>query len=74
MPARCDFGAIRGGPGNAEVRLTPPGGSKRVRTFIGGKVTARDGARTTAARSSDLWTVDVNDEHYRIPEAVVSGG
>jgi hypothetical protein len=28
-----------------------------------------------ASKSGDLWSVDVNDyEHYRIPEAVISGG
>jgi hypothetical protein len=73
--AQCDFGVIRGAPGNAEVHVTPPGGLKRVLTFAGGKVTADGGASVKAAKSGDLWTVDVNDyEHYRILEAVVSGG
>lgn len=72
---QCDFGVIRGKPGNAEVHVTPPGGFKRVLTFIGGKVTSDGEARVKASKSGDLWSVDVNDyEHYRIPEAVVSGG
>ena len=73
--AQCDFGVIRGKPGNAEVHLTPPGGFKRVLTFAGGTVTSDAGAKEKASKSGDLWSVDVNDyEHYRIPEAVISGG
>jgi len=73
--AQCDFGVIRGKPGNAEVHLTPPGGYKRVLVFADGKVTSDAGAKVEAGKSGDLWSVDVNDyEHYRIPDAVVSGG
>jgi hypothetical protein len=73
--AQCDFGVIRGKPGNAEVHVTPPGGFKRVLTFGGGKVTSAADAKVKASKSGDLWSVDVNDyEHYRIPEAVISGG
>jgi hypothetical protein len=73
--AQCDFGVIRGTPGNAEVHVTPPGGFKRVLTFLGDKVTADGGASVKAAKSGDLWTVDVNDyEHYRVPTAVITGG
>jgi hypothetical protein len=72
--ARCNFGVIRGKPGNAEVHVTPPGGFERVLTFAAGKVTAA-GARVKATKDRDLWSVDVNDyEHYGIPEAIVSGG
>ena len=73
--AQCDFGVIRGKPGNAEVHVTPAGGFKRVLNFAGGKVTSDGDAKVKASKSGDLWSVDVNDyEHYRIPEAVVSGG
>jgi hypothetical protein len=73
--AQCDFGVIRGAPGNAEVHVTPPGGFERVLTFGGGKVTSNADAKVKASKSGDLWLVDVNDyEHYRIPEAVISGG
>jgi len=73
--AQCDYGVIRGGPGNAEVHVTPSGGFKRVLTFVDGRVTADAGASVKAAKNGDLWSVDVNDyEHYRIPDAVVSGG
>jgi hypothetical protein len=73
--AQCEFGVMRGKPGNAEVHLTPPGGFTRALTFIGGKVSADADASVKASRSGDLWLVDVNGyEHYRIPDAVISGG
>jgi hypothetical protein len=74
-PAQCDFGVIRGKPGNAEVHVTPPGGIERVLTFMGSKVTSTGGAKVKAAKTGDTWSIEVNDvEHYQIPEAVVSGG
>lgn len=74
--ARCDFGVIRGAPGNAEVHLTPPGGFRRVLRFVGGTVSADgDAPRVQTGREGDAWLIDVNDyEHYRIPDAVISGG
>lgn len=73
--AQCEFGVIRGKVGNAEVHVTPPGGFERVLTFIGSKVTSDAGAKVKASKSGDEWSVEVNDyEHYRIPEAVISGG
>ena len=73
--AQCDFGVIRGKLGNAEVHVTPPGGVKRVLTFADGKVTSGADAKVKASKNGDLWSVDVNDyEHYRIPEAMISGG
>jgi hypothetical protein len=48
-----------------------------VSSFLGpplGKVTSAADAKVKASKSGDLWSVDVNDyEHYRIPEAVISG-
>ena len=73
--AQCDFGVIRGKPGNAVVHVTPPGGFKRVLTFAGGTLTSDAGTKVTTTKSGDMWSVDVNDyEHYRIPEALISGG
>ncbi|MFZ5506480.1 MAG: hypothetical protein ACOY7P_13425 [Pseudomonadota bacterium] len=74
--ARCDFGVIRGAPGNAEVHLTPPGGFRRVLRFVGSTVSADgDALRVQTGREGDAWLIDVNDyEHYRIPDAVISGG
>lgn len=72
---QCDFGVIRGKPGNAEVHLKPAGGLERVLTFIGDTVTADGGSKVEASEADGTWSIDVNDsEHYRIPEAVISGG
>lgn len=73
--ALCDFGVIRGRPGNAEVHVTLPGGLKRVLVFVGDKISSDPGAKVRASKQGDTWSVEVNDyEHYRIPEAVISGG
>lgn len=73
--AQCGFGVIRGKVAHAELHLTPPNGPKRVLTFAGSKVTSDADAKVKAGKNGDLWSVDVNDtEHYRIPEAVISGG
>ena len=48
QPVQCEFGVIRGKPGNAEVHITPPGGLKRVLTFMGDTVTTNTGEKITA--------------------------
>jgi hypothetical protein len=74
-PMQCEFGVIRGKPGNAEVHITPPGGFKRVLTFIGDKVSADGNGKVKAAKSGDMWSIEVNDyEYYQIPVAVINGG
>lgn len=74
-PIQCEFGVIRGKPGNAEVHITLPGGLKRVLTFMGDKVMTNPGEKVKAVKKRYDWEVGVNDyEHYTIPEAVVSGG
>ncbi len=74
-PIQCEFGVIRGKPGNAEVHITPPGGLKRVLTFMGDKVATNPGEKIKAVKQGYDWSVEVDDyEHYTIPEAVISGG
>jgi len=74
-PVQCEFGVIRGKPGNAEVHITPPGGLKRVLIFMGDKVTTNPGEKIKAVKQGYDWVIEVNDyEHYTIPEAVVQGG
>ena len=73
--AQCDFGVIRGKPGDAEVHVTSPEGVRQVLLFTGGTVGAKGEARVNASKHDDEWRIDLNDnEHYRIPEAVISGG
>ncbi|MBV2262427.1 MAG: hypothetical protein KUL79_02575 [Thauera sp.] len=74
-PIQCEFGVIRGEPGNAEVHITPPGGLTRVPTFMGANVTTNPGEKVEAVKQGYDWSVKVNDyEHYTIPEAVIWGG
>jgi len=74
--AQCEFGVIRGKPGNAEVHLTPPGGGTRVLTFMGAKVSIADPkARLKASKSGYDWSISIDDfEFYEIPVAVIEGG
>lgn len=72
---KCEFGVIRGKPGNAEVHVTPPGGFKRILSFKGKNVSSDSRSTVKAGKSGDNWLIEVNDyEHYQIPEAVISGG
>jgi len=74
-PIQCEFGVIRGEPGNAEVHVTPPGGLTRVLTFMGANVTTNPGEKVEAVKQGYDWSVKVNDyEHYTIPDAVIWGG
>jgi hypothetical protein len=74
-PKMCLFGVVRRGAGNAEVRVTPPGGLARVLRFEGGQVTAPHSQSIQAEKVGDEWTIKVNGfETYRIPAAVPEGG
>jgi hypothetical protein len=74
-PKMCPFGVIRGQPGNAEVRITPPGGMERTLKFAGSQVTAPASQSIKASKQGDEWSIEVNDfERYRVPEAVINGG
>ena len=71
---QCEFGVVRGKPGNAEVHIKPAGGLERVLSFRGNTVTSGND-KVKARKTGDLWTIEVNDyERYEVPEAVISGG
>ncbi|MFO1306258.1 MAG: hypothetical protein U1F54_21235 [Burkholderiales bacterium] len=71
---QCDFGVVRGSPGNAEVHLKPAGGLERVLTFKGTTVSSGN-EKVKASMNGGMWTIEVNDfERYRIPESVIQGG
>ena len=81
--AQCEFGVIRGSPGNAEVHLVAPGlaaaspgATRRALRFAGNIVTCADpSVRLKATKTGDEWSVSINDrEFYQIPEAVILGG
>ena len=70
----CEFGVVRGRPGNAEVHIKPAGGLERVLSFRGNTVTSGSD-KVKALKAGDLWTIEVNDyEHYQVSESVISGG
>ncbi len=71
--AECAFGVIRGKPGNADVHITQPDGGLRILRFVGKTVSAA-GNEVKATKQDDQWSVEVNGERYRIPEAVIVGG
>jgi hypothetical protein len=77
---QCDFGVKRTGNGSATVVVTQPGGLKRTITFVGGRATSTDAARTgsgaafSAQREGDLNVIHAGEERYEIPDAAVSGG
>lgn len=70
---RCEFGVIRGNPGQAELHVQYPGHDMRVLTFRNGGVTTNGQLRVS--KSDDLWSIEVDgSEHYQVPEAVIVGG
>jgi hypothetical protein len=74
---QCNFGVIRGAPGNAEVHLIYFSiyQHKRVLTFMGDRVSADNNGTVNASKRDDLWSIEVNSfERYQIPEAVINGG
>jgi hypothetical protein len=71
---QCEFGVVRGKPGNAEMHIKPAGGLERVLSFRGNTVTSGND-KVKATKAGDLWTIEVNDyEHYQVSESVISGG
>jgi len=74
--AQCEFGVIRGKPGNAEVHVTPPGGGTRVLNFRSAQVTIADPTvHLKASMSGDNWSISIDDfEFYDIPMEVIDGG
>jgi hypothetical protein len=71
---QCEFGVVRGTPGNADVHIKPAGGLQRVLTFRGNTVTSGSD-KVKATKAGDLWTIEINDyEHYQVSESVISGG
>jgi hypothetical protein len=70
----CEFGVVRGRPGNADVHIKPAGGLARVLSFRGQTVTSGSD-KVKATKAGDVWTIEVNDhERYQVAESVVSGG
>jgi hypothetical protein len=71
----CPFGVIREGPGNAGVWIALGDGTERQILFEGGApVATGPAADLSFEKTGDRTNVQVADERYEIPDAVVHGG
>jgi len=71
----CPFGVVRDGPGTAGVWVALGDGRERQFSFEAGKLVSSDAAGVPKLmQKDDLWTIEVDGEHYEIPAAVVFGG
>ena len=73
MPTRdCAYAVTRNGGGNATVRVAwPNGGYREIRFENGAPVPL---ARQATERRGDLTVINIENERYEIPDAVVNGG
>lgn len=73
MPTReCAFSVTRRGNGNATVRITRPNAGPREIRFESGAPVAISGQ--TTERRGDLTVINIENERYEIPDAVINGG
>lgn len=75
----CTFGVIRRGGGSGSVTVTAPDGRVRTIVFEAGTARRAEGAPAgaeafRASKAGDLNRVEIGDERYEIPDAVVFGG
>jgi uncharacterized protein YgiM (DUF1202 family) len=76
QPTRqCPFGVVREGPGNAGVWIALGDGKERYILFEGGAPIATDGPLALSYdKADDLFVVQIGEERYEIPDAMVNGG
>jgi hypothetical protein len=76
----CDFGVARAGGGYATVQVKRPDGRTRTIFFALGRPIGADSSQAEgygefrASRVKDVHRIDVGNERYEIPVAVVNGG
>lgn len=71
----CDFGVIRTGNGSGSVRITLPDGGSRTILFEDGEAVLSDGGgQLTFTRIGDTMVINIGQEHYEMPDAVIYGG
>ncbi len=75
----CPFSVTREGKGNGVVTITKPDGSTRAIFFENGKAVGADVSQAvpgqfSAKKEGDMNVIRVGDEHYQIPDSVISGG
>lgn len=76
---QCEFGVARAGGGYATVVIKKPDGRSRAIFFrmgkaIGADTSEADPGEFKTRRQGDLNFIDVGDERYEIPDALVLGG
>ena len=74
----CPFSVTREGKGNGIVTITKPDGSTRAIFFEDGKAVGADVSQAvpgefSAKKKGAMNVIRVGDEHYQIPDAVISG-
>jgi hypothetical protein len=77
LGGQCEFRVVRQSGGKAEIWLQNPAqkGKFRVLYFSQGDFTTNDGGRVVTNRKGDEFIVTVNgNEHYRIVDAIITGG
>lgn len=73
MPtSACNYTVARSRTGNAVVNVTRPNGGAREITFQNGAPTPVNGLATE--RRGDLTVINIENERYEIPDAVINGG
>ena len=75
----CAFGVKREGNGSAMVTITKIDGSKRVIFFEKGRAIGYDQSQADsgglkAKKVADLNIINIGEERYEIPDAVILGG
>lgn len=75
----CPFGVTREGNGTGSVTVTKPDGSTRTIFFENGNAVSADVSQADAAqlnveRRGDLSIIQIGEERYEIPDAVIFGG
>ena len=73
MPTRdCAFSVTRNGHGAAALRVNwPDGGSREIRFQNGAPVPT---ANQTTERRGELTVIEIGNERYEVPDAVINGG
>ncbi|MEM7442620.1 MAG: SH3 domain-containing protein [Pseudomonadota bacterium] len=73
--ADCEFGVIRTGNGSGTVDVQLPGGGVRTITFDNGEAVSSDAdADLSFGRNGDTMIINIGEEHYEMPDAVIFGG
>jgi len=76
----CEYGVARDAGGSATIIVIRPDGTERALFFEGGGFVSADTSQADgypaygASRTGDVTEVQVGEERYAIPDAVLSGG